>query len=149
MKRLVIILRRTLTRCYGPPTIPASGWASGLRSIPSRSMIRPVCISHIAHTAIGHTPIGTGSTVHIIGTGARQPTGYYGMLKSLPRLACGIHQTLPWGTRKNSPASLLGCSLNANADFQPFPLRSSEGHVCALSLTNSSLCPRNLSRPTW
>ena len=80
MKLLVIILRRTLTRCYRPPTITATDWASALQSIPGRSIIRPVCISHIAHTAIGHMPIGTGSTVRIVGTGARQPISYYGML---------------------------------------------------------------------
>ena len=120
MKRLVIILRRTLTRCYGPPTIPASGWASGLRSIPSRSMIRPVCISHIAHTAIGHTPIGTGSTVHIIGTGARQPIGYYGMLKGTslsPSLGVRHSPNSTLGYPKKPPCFSFGMLLKRQTRF--------------------------------
>jgi hypothetical protein len=61
----------------------ATDWASALRSIPGRSIIRPACTPHIAHMDIGHTRIGTVSTVHTITIGARQPLHpYYGMLRA-------------------------------------------------------------------
>ena len=149
MKLLVIILRRTLTRCYRPHTITASDWASGLRSIPGRSIIRPVCISHIAHTAIGHMPIGTGSTVHIVGSRARQPISYYGMLNGMS-LSLGWRAAftiLPWGTRKTALAYRWGCSLKLNRVFSGLKTARKAGQECLYNAQISSV--RHLSHHSY
>jgi hypothetical protein len=105
MERPVIILRFTLTRCCRLRTM-ATDWASALQSIPGRSIIRPACTPHIAHTDIGHTRIGTVSTVHIITIGARQPLHpYYAMLKghvSLFPLGLPSSTKTPLGHPENS-----------------------------------------------